>query len=66
MNWAAQHELPEGQKTPHNAVQYEHPAKVKGTDCENCRNFIPDRRCRTVKTPVRREDWCIRFERRQK
>ena len=63
MNWAAEHELPEGQKTPHFAVQYEHPSKRKDHRCGNCKNFIIAHklRCRTVQPPIRREDWCVRY-----
>ena len=64
MNWAAQHELPPGQKTPHHAVQY-----GPGTDaehCGNCRNYIrPLRgqaRCRTVASPIESSMWCLRWD----
>jgi hypothetical protein len=62
VNWAAEHELPEGQKTSHHAVDYQ--AHAKGDDdCDDCRNFIVPKRCRTVATPVSKEGWCVRFSR---
>lgn len=67
MNWAAKYELPEGQKTPHRAVDYEHPSRDPDKTCDVCRNFIPGKqgsknRCRTVQPPIEREDWCVRYD----
>jgi hypothetical protein len=65
VNWAAERELPEGQKTPHHAVEYQnHPKGDK--DCDDCKNFIPSKRCRTVATPVSPEGYCVRFSRVRK
>ena len=64
MNWAAEHEVPVAQKVSHDHVQY-----AKGTEaehCGNCKNFIREAgerpRCRTVKSPIAADMWCIRFE----
>jgi hypothetical protein len=65
MNWAAEHELPEGQKTPHHGVSYV--AVAEGSDdCGDCKNFIRPHRCRTVKTPVESSGWCVRFAEKEK
>ena len=67
MNWAQLHELPPGRKSSHAAVQFEHPSEHKGQDCDDCHNFISrGSRCRTVVGPIEGEDWCIRFDSKQK
>ena len=65
MNWAAEHELPPGQKSPHHAVNYTSISK-SDEDCDDCRNFIKPNRCRTVASPISPEGWCIRFVRYRK
>ena len=61
MNYAAEHELPDAQKVSHAHVKYEQPAIGKDR-CGNCENFIKPSSCRTVKSPVRADGWCIRFK----
>lgn len=66
MNWAAEHELPNAEKASHDRVEYEHPAKDHDTRCGNCANYIKQAgekaRCRTVRSPIRAEDWCVRWK----
>ena len=66
MNWAAEHELPEAQKVTHMHVHYEAPSKDPSEHCGNCKNFIKEPgelpRCRSVKSPIRAIDYCVRWD----
>jgi hypothetical protein len=58
-------EWPEYRKDTHEKAEYEHPAKGKN-HCGICEYFIDAKpaRCQHVKSPIRAEDWCHRFQRK--
>lgn len=70
MNWAIEHEAPEEQKVSHFHVNYMHPSPEVDERCGNCRNFIKPEgarpRCRTVREPIRAEDYCDRYVKEKK
>lgn len=52
-------------KLSHRQVAYEHPARGKD-HCSICRHYIEDGpRCESVRSPIRAEDWCIRFRNKE-
>jgi Fe-S-cluster containining protein len=65
-------EKPNFLKFTHAEVSYEHPSKHRPEQCRVCKHFIADGhernndkfspRCEGVRSPIRAEDWCKRFE----
>jgi hypothetical protein len=57
-------ELPNREKRSHASVDFEHPSRHHGEPCAGCQHFIPGNppRCEGVRSPIRAEDWCKRFE----
>jgi hypothetical protein len=51
-------------KLTHSEVNYEHPAQGMN-ECRDCKHYDAPH-CRLVKDPIRPEDWCKKFERRNK
>jgi hypothetical protein len=57
-------ERAESQKLSHAAVKYESPSRHPGQSCASCVHLIAASplRCEAVKSPIRKPDWCKRFE----
>jgi hypothetical protein len=57
-------ELPAHEKQSHASVHYEHPSEHAGQYCADCVHFINAMppRCEGVASPIRRQDWCVRFK----
>jgi hypothetical protein len=56
-------ERPAKDKLSHGQVDYEHPS-THPEHCEICRHYIEAQppRCEAVRSPIRGEDWCKRYE----
>ncbi len=57
-------ELPAAQKLSHLSVRYEHPSQHPGKRCGGCEHYIPADvpRCEHVRQPIRRFDYCMKWE----
>jgi hypothetical protein len=59
-------EAPQIKKLSHSEVFYQHPSQQDDEKCADCKHFIDAKpaRCEHVKSPIRPEDWCRKFERK--
>jgi hypothetical protein len=54
-------ELATAAKATHAKVHYERPSEHAGEHCDNCNSLLAGGGCKTVKSPIYLNGWCIRW-----